>query len=442
MSLSRLSHAILAWRAACLSFPNTIKRTRMFTPHLAHMSLMTLCAVKKSLSYAEVMRQMESLFATSDSGPRRPSASAFSQVRSKLPASTCRGIWLAVLDAVRPLFARDCERRVFGLRPVAVDGTRAITPHEASTLKRWPQPTVGVGRLAHHPQALLVFAFELFSRLPVGVAVLGHKASEHLGLRELLGSIGRNNLLILDRGFLGKALLRDMIDSGNHVLLRMTTAEANSWNCVYHFLRSKSKDAIVELVLPCRPDHVEAPLTVRVRLIARSFPRGRPRKHQGREKMVLLTTLIDTERAPREDLIALYAERWGIETFNRELKTIYQLERFRSRTAERVEQEIYACLTWLTIAAAAQNSADQALRRKYGTQKWNDPTRMQVRRSYLFTIVTDWFQRLMAGTVSHEDLLEAMADDLADLVRYAAKRRPGRSESRVRKHPNGRTRVK
>lgn len=239
---------------------------------------------------------------------------------------------------------------------------------------------MGVGRLAHHPQALLVFAFELFSRLPVGVAVLGHKASEHLGLRDLLGSIGRNNLRLLDRGLLGKALLRDIIDSGNHVLLRMTTTEANSSNCVYHFLHSKSKDAIVELVLPCWPDHVEAPLTVRVRLSARSFPRGRPRKHQDREKMVLLTTLIDTERAPREDLIALYAEHWGIETFNRELKTIYQLERLRSRTAERVEQERYACLTWLTIAAAAQNSADQALRRKYGTQKWNDPTRMRVRR--------------------------------------------------------------
>ena len=40
-------------------------------------------------------------------------------------------------------------------------------------------------------------------------------ASEHLGLRELLSSLGRNNLLILDRGYVGKALLRDLIASGN-----------------------------------------------------------------------------------------------------------------------------------------------------------------------------------------------------------------------------------
>lgn len=442
MGLSRFSCALDACRGACLSLVSGFHRRRLFTGVSAFMCLMTLCAVKKSQSYAEVMRQMESMFGTAGGPARRPSASAFSQVRRKLPASVCRAIWQAVLAAVRPAFARDGQRRVFGLRPLAVDGTRVITPHEASTLERWPRPSVKSGGLAHHPQALLVVAFELFSRLPVGVAVLGHKASEHLGLRELLTGIGRDNLLILDRGYVGKALLRDMIASGNHVLLRMTTAEANSWNCVYDFLRSKAKEAIIEVTLPGRPGHDEAPLTARLRLIVRSFPRGRPGKHQSREKMVLLTTLTDPEHAPKENLIALYSERWGIETFNRELKTIYHIERFRSHTAERVEQELYACLTWLTIAAAAQSSVDQAIRNKHGPQPWNDPCRVQVRRTYLFTIVTDWFQRLMAGTVTNDKLMQAMAADITDLVRYAAKKRPNRSESRVRKHPNGRTRVK
>ena len=327
MGLSRLVHAISACRAACCSLPNDFLRERIFSATSTFLSLMTLCAVKKSQSYLEVMRQMESIFGASSGRAYRPSASAFSQARGKLPAATCRGIWLAVLAAIRPLFARDAERRVFGLRPVAVDGTWVITPHEASTMSRWPQPKLGEGRFAHHPQALLVFAFELFSRLPVGVAVLGHKASEHLGLRELLVTIGRNNLLILDRGYIGKALLRDLIASGNQVVLRMTTAEANSWDCVYGFLRSKKKDALVELVLPCRPGHDEKPLTVTVRLIARSFPRGRPKKHQSREKMVLLTMLTDAELAPREDLIALYSERWGIETFNLKTASATRLRR-------------------------------------------------------------------------------------------------------------------
>jgi hypothetical protein len=60
-----------------------------------------------------------------------------------------------VLNAVQPLFARDAERRVFGLRPLAVDGTRAITPHEASTIARWPRPKLGDGRFAHHLAAII-----------------------------------------------------------------------------------------------------------------------------------------------------------------------------------------------------------------------------------------------------------------------------------------------
>ena len=433
---------MIACRSACFSTPNLFQRDRVFTALTTFLGLMALSAVKKSQSYAEVMRQMEALFGASMGWLQRPSTSAFSQARGKLPALSCRSIWQAVVAAVRPMFARDSERRVFGLRPVAIDGMRAITPHESSTLKRFPRPKLGADLLSHYPQALVIFAFELFNRLPIGVAVLGHKASEHLGLRQLLEQIGKNNLLILDRGYVGKALLRDIIASGNQVVLRMTTAEANSWNCVYQFLKDRCKDRLIELTLPSRPDHDEEPLTVTVRLIARSFPRGRPGKHQTRERMVLLTTLIDQKEAPRDEIIDLYSQRWGIETFNREVKAIYQLERFRSRTAERVEQELYACLTWLTIAAAAQTSADQAIRRKHGPQRWNDPNRRQVRRTYLFTIVTDWFYRIMAGTVTHDRLLEAMDDDIQDLVRYAAKRRPGRSEPRARKHPYGRPLVK
>lgn len=157
MGLSRLSHAINACRAACHSLPNDFQRERIFTGLSAFLSLMTLCAVKKSQSYLEVMRQMKSIFETSSGQKNPPSASAFSQARGKLPSSTCCGVWLAVLAAIRPMFARDAERRVFGLRPVAFDGTWAITPHDVSTKTRWPQPKYGKDcpatiRMAGHRQ--------------------------------------------------------------------------------------------------------------------------------------------------------------------------------------------------------------------------------------------------------------------------------------------------
>jgi len=74
MGTFRLSHAIDACRPACLSLPNGFQRKRFFTALSTFVSLMTLCAVKKSLSYPETMRQLEFFFGESG---HRPSASAF-----------------------------------------------------------------------------------------------------------------------------------------------------------------------------------------------------------------------------------------------------------------------------------------------------------------------------------------------------------------------------
>jgi hypothetical protein len=442
MGLSRLSRALAAFQTACLLHPTSFVRNRLFTASSTMLALMCLCAVRKAGSYAELLRRMQREFGDSLDWSNPPSAGAFSKARGKVPASTCRKIWEDVLKSVRPLFAKDSLRLVFGMRALAFDGTSMMVPHDMSTKKRWPCPKIGDHRRAHHPQALLVIAFELFSRLPVGVAVMGKVASEHLGLRQLLRSIGKNQLLIVDRGYVGKVLLREMIESGNQVVLRMTSAEANCWDAVYAFMRSKAREQVITLLLPAKPKSNDLPMEVRVRLIRRSFRRGRPGRGQKRDMMVILTTLTDSIKAPRQEIIDLYTARWGIETFNRELKLTFNLEAFHSSKADRIEQELYAALCWMTIAATVESSADRLIRLRHGPQRWNDQTRIQVRRTLLFTIVDDWFGKVMVGDIAPGELDGAMADDIAYLVRYAAKRRPHRSYPRKRLRPYGRFRAK
>jgi IS4 transposase len=59
-----------------------------------------------------------------------------------------------------------------------------------------------------------------------------------------------------------------------------------------------------------------------------------------------LTTILDHETAPAEELAALYQERWEIETAFDELKTHLRGARIvlRSKTPELVEQEFYGLL--------------------------------------------------------------------------------------------------
>ena len=60
----------------------------------------------------------------------------------------------------------------------------------------------------------------------------------------------------------------------------------------------------------------------------------------------LLTTMLDAEQAPAEELAALYPQRWEIETALDELKTHLRGARIvlRSKTPQLVEQEFYGLL--------------------------------------------------------------------------------------------------
>ncbi|MBO4259277.1 transposase [Streptomyces griseorubiginosus] len=61
---------------------------------------------------------------------------------------------------------------------------------------------------------------------------------------------------------------------------------------------------------------------------------------------LMMTSLLDTERYPAHELIALYHRRWQTETCNFSLKsTILDGRVLRSRTVPMIEQEVYALLT-------------------------------------------------------------------------------------------------
>lgn len=265
-----------------------------------------------------------------------------------------------------------------------------------------------------------------------------YDGSERVGAMEMADLLGPGTLAVMDRGFVGKAFLRHLIEAGGDVLIRMTTSEVNSWDCVYHFLKSGEREVTVELDLPARNGVNESARTVRVRLVRRVFSVGRPRKGQKRETMVLLTTITDTTRISADQLVDLYAERWGIETLFRDLKTVFNLEQFHSRSPDRIAQEIYAALIWLTLAAALEYGAMALVRAQRGRQSPTDPRRWQIRRTLLYHFVQDRAIDLMELHKPPEEVMARAEEDMEYLARNAAKRRPDRSTPRETRRPWGR----
>src|SRR5439155_16021838 len=69
-------------------------------------------------------------------------------------------------------------------------------------------------------------------------------------------------------------------------------------------------------------------------------------RHRGNPPSVLYTSLLDADRYPADELIALYHERWEIELGYDEVKThmLLREEAIRSKKPELVHQEIWGIL--------------------------------------------------------------------------------------------------
>ena len=125
----------------------------------------------------------------------------------------------------------------------------------------------------------------------------------------------------------------------------------NTWKEIEPFLASKEDDTIVNV------DFGDGLGKRLMRLVRRRFLPGAPKKGQPRDKMIIMTTLLDQEAYPLEVILNLYARRWDIETRFREMKHQYDLESFHSNRVEGVEQEIYAVLTQIDIVKAEEFKA-------------------------------------------------------------------------------------
>jgi hypothetical protein len=213
-----------------------------------------------------------------------------------------------------------------------------------------------------------------------------------------------------------------------------TRSCGRSWKEVAAFLAGSSRDAIVYITIgPPRRRREE-----RRRLVRRVFARGRPHRHQSRDTMVIITSLTDPAITAQE-ICDLYGERWGIETFYRELKSLADIERWHGTTKARIEQELIATMTWFTITAviAAQAEAER-------NQTETGPCRWRANTRRVFDAIPYIMEALFMASAADGKLRELCLARANEGRRRATawqqRRRPGRSSPRKAKHPHARIR--
>ena len=272
-----------------------------------------------------------------------PTASALTQARRRLGPAPLRGLF-ALLCGPAPVAATPGVR-VGGLLVCAIDGTTlsvADTPQNLGVFTTQPGHHGGSG----YPLLRLVALVACGTRSLIEVVYGPTSSGETTMCERLVGSLHAGMLVLCDRNLTTNTLTRRIAATDAHLLGRCKT------NRNLPILGRLADGSWLSVMGGVTVRVIDAEITI-------TTSAGRATGHYR-----LATTLTDPHAWPAATLVALYHQRWEIETAYLELKsTILGGRVLRARTPQGIDQEVYAllvCYQLLRLAMADATSIDLA----------------------------------------------------------------------------------
>lgn len=287
-------------------------------------------------SCREVVRQIQALF-TLQSGRRVDECtSGYCQARVRFPADILPRLRCAVAAQ-----AQKAEQLWRGLKVKVIDGTSTSLPDTRKNQRAYPQPS-GQKPGCGFPLLKIVGVFSLATGVLLDYAK-GNQHQHELGLlQKLLDQFKAGDLALADRGFSSYTLLALLLQRGAQSLFRLHHARAAD---LRHGKRLGKKDRLILWPKPWlwqRPRYLSKALwkllpqkmSVRIIRFTLDIPGFRT------QSVTLVTTLLDPKAYPAEELARLYARRWRIELWFRDIKTSMGMEVLRCKSPKLVHKEL------------------------------------------------------------------------------------------------------
>jgi len=283
----------------------------------------------------EVVRQIQSLFALLSSRKVSQDTGAYCLARARLPLDI-----LARLRCAVAAHAGKAEDLWNGFRLKVLDGTAVSMPDTLKNQRAYPQSAeqkLGCG----FPFMKIVGIFSLSTGVLLDYAK-GNKHQHELNLlHRLLDVFKAGDLVLADRGFSCYTLLALLWRKKVPALMRLHHARSGDLR------RGKRLGKHDRLILWRKPQNWERrylPLKLwkclapelYVRILRFSLRRSGFRTRS----VTLVTTLLDPQRYPAEQLALLYARRWQIELWFRDLKTSMGMNVLRCQSPKMIHKEL------------------------------------------------------------------------------------------------------
>lgn len=339
------------------AFGKANSRHRLYTQRLTFWSMLWQ-GFNPRASCREVVRQLQALFELHGRARLSPEDGAYCRAKARLPlAEFAKG-----LSATAQAAEREARPQSFlqGRAVKIVDGstlTLTDTPKNRRVYPALQSPE------PNFPMMRLVVVFSLLSGAILSLITGDLRDAELPMLHQLFSQLASRDILLGDRGF-GNFVLLALLRQLNRQVdfigrsarradgrRRLKRLGKNDWLMLW------TKGKTPSLWLPVQAwKRLPAQMTVRV-VRGSCYVKGfRVRQ------VTLVTTLLDPNNYPAQEILQAYLRRWRLEMCLDDLKTTLAMDMLRSRSPEMAQKEIYTRLivynlVRFTMAQAASEFA-------------------------------------------------------------------------------------
>jgi len=248
----------------------------------------------------------------------------------------------------------------YGMRTLAVDGTRLVLPNHPSVIEEFGQHKFGPNADSPRSLALASVLYDVLNQVTIDAQIAPYSESEGDLLSMHMDKIKQGDLLLLDRGYPCFWLLFMLKARGIEFCVRL---KDNWWLKVKEFVESGETERIVTFSLPKKDwnklkDYPQMQdTTIACRLLRIELEDGKTE--------VLCTSLTDTEKYLYKEFKALYHYRWNEEEAYKLLKSRIELEDFSGKTARAVKQDFHAKIFLMTLCASYAHPIEEKVIAEY-----------------------------------------------------------------------------
>lgn len=316
--------------------PNS--RERIFSVQLTFWAFLSQI-LNPGASCREAVRQVLALFCLHrQENEIDEQTGGYCQARLRLPLPRLQQILGQIAQNAR----RRCpkSRLWLGHEVKVVDGSSTTMPDTPKNQKVFPQQRAqkpGCG----FPIMKFVGLFSMTTGCLLSAVTGSYYVAELALFRKLWHYLKPGDLLLSDRHFSDYSTLAYLWNQGVDCVTRMNQARPKDFR-KGHYLGPA--DRLITWQKPLQRARTATPrmwaalpaeLTLRMIRVRCSVKGFRTRE------LVMVTTLLDPDKYSAAEISKLYLQRWNIELFYRDIKTMLKMEHLRCKTPEMIQKEFF-----------------------------------------------------------------------------------------------------